>query len=148
MTLFVIFYSYQFVRTILSLPFCPLPFCPRTSRRRVNSWHRPHYSDEIKKSVEVACKVRNENSRRKKKRGSLNSIRGSQWRSPGAEFMGTEKIFADQDEVFSKKISIFTAKISDDPFFSRRPNFSDFPFLLPDFSYLCYIKCHIIITLS
>src|SRR6218665_2878221 len=30
MTLFVIFYSYHFVRTILSMPFCPIPFCPYT----------------------------------------------------------------------------------------------------------------------
>src|SRR6218665_471536 len=30
MTLFVIFYRYHFVRTILSMPFCPIPFCPYT----------------------------------------------------------------------------------------------------------------------
>ena len=30
MTLSVIFYPYHFVRTILSLPSCPLPFCPHT----------------------------------------------------------------------------------------------------------------------
>src|SRR6218665_3003213 len=29
-------------------------------------------------------------------------------------------------------------------FFSHRPHFSDFPFLFPDFPYLCYIKCHIL----
>ena len=28
MTLSVIFYTYHFVRTILSIPFCPIPFCP------------------------------------------------------------------------------------------------------------------------
>src|SRR6218665_2108995 len=28
MTLSVIFYSYHFVCTILSIPFCPIPFCP------------------------------------------------------------------------------------------------------------------------
>src|SRR6218665_398070 len=28
MTLSVVFYPYYFVRTILSLPFCPIPFCP------------------------------------------------------------------------------------------------------------------------
>ena len=27
MTSFVIFYPYHFVRTILSMPFCPIPFC-------------------------------------------------------------------------------------------------------------------------
>src|SRR6218665_3974325 len=27
MTLFVIFNPYHFVRTILSMPFCPIPFC-------------------------------------------------------------------------------------------------------------------------
>src|SRR6218665_1031473 len=30
MTLFVIFYPYHFVRAILSMPFCPIPFCPYT----------------------------------------------------------------------------------------------------------------------
>src|SRR6218665_1154031 len=30
MTLFVIFYPYHFVHTILSMPFCPIPFCPYT----------------------------------------------------------------------------------------------------------------------
>src|SRR6218665_3923662 len=30
MTLFVIFYPYYFVCTILSVPFCPIPFCPCT----------------------------------------------------------------------------------------------------------------------
>src|SRR6218665_3041793 len=30
MTSFVIFYPYHFVRTILSMPFCPIPFCPYT----------------------------------------------------------------------------------------------------------------------
>src|SRR6218665_3119570 len=29
-TLFIIFYLYHFVRTILSVPFCPIPFCPYT----------------------------------------------------------------------------------------------------------------------
>src|SRR6218665_3326521 len=28
--LFVIFYPYHFVRAILSIPFCPMPFCPYT----------------------------------------------------------------------------------------------------------------------
>src|SRR6218665_483338 len=44
---------------------------------------------------------------------------------------------------FWGQISIFAAKISDDLFFSRRPHFSDFPFLFPPFPYLCYVKCHI-----
>src|SRR6218665_2453835 len=30
MTLSVIFYPYHFVRAILSIPFCPMPFCPYT----------------------------------------------------------------------------------------------------------------------
>src|SRR6218665_3515263 len=30
MTLFVIFLPYHFVRTILSMPFCRIPFCPYT----------------------------------------------------------------------------------------------------------------------
>src|SRR6218665_1040635 len=30
MTLCVIFYPYHFVRTILSMPFCPISFCPYT----------------------------------------------------------------------------------------------------------------------
>src|SRR6218665_4035698 len=30
MTLAVIFYPYHFVRAILSIPFCPMPFCPYT----------------------------------------------------------------------------------------------------------------------
>src|SRR6218665_3560601 len=30
MTLSIIFYPYHFVRTILSMPFCPIPFCPYT----------------------------------------------------------------------------------------------------------------------
>src|SRR6218665_2545495 len=30
MTLSVIFYPYNFVRTILSIPFCLIPFCPYT----------------------------------------------------------------------------------------------------------------------
>src|SRR6218665_3492669 len=30
MTLSVIFYPYHFVRTILSMSFCPIPFCPYT----------------------------------------------------------------------------------------------------------------------
>src|SRR6218665_163705 len=29
MILLLKFYPYHFVRTILSVPFCPLPFCPR-----------------------------------------------------------------------------------------------------------------------
>ena len=41
----------------------------------------------------------------------------SQWRKPGAEFGGTEKIFADQDDVYSEKICIFEATISDDLLF-------------------------------
>src|SRR6218665_3074466 len=30
MTLSVIFYPYHFARAILSIPFCPMPFCPYT----------------------------------------------------------------------------------------------------------------------
>src|SRR6218665_4183158 len=44
----------------------------------------------------------------------------TQGRRPGAEFGGTEKIFADQDFwvtiYFPEKMSIFTPKISDDLF--------------------------------
>src|SRR6218665_1361284 len=29
---------YHFVHTILSVPFCPLPFCPRTLRYNVYTW--------------------------------------------------------------------------------------------------------------
>jgi len=29
------------------------------------------------------------------------------------------------------------------PFFRHRPDLSDFPFLFPDFPYVCYVKCHI-----
>jgi len=42
-----------------------------------------------------------------------------QWRKPGTEFGGMEKIFTDQDDRFSDKISILAAKISDDLFFSH-----------------------------
>src|SRR6218665_997458 len=63
-----------------------------------------------------------------------------QWRRPGAEFGGTEKIFADQN--FSK-ISIFMAKIFDD-FFSHRPGFSDFLFLFPDFTMLNVVYDHLL----
>jgi len=31
-----LFYPYHFVRTILSVTFCPLPFCPRTVAALMN----------------------------------------------------------------------------------------------------------------
>ena len=52
-----------------------------------------------------------------------------QWRKPGAEFGGTEKIFANQDDVFSYKISILAAKISDDLFLVINQVFRIFPLL-------------------
>jgi len=55
-----------------------------------------------------------------------------QWRTPGAKF-GERKKFSrtkiSEWRYFWEKISIFTAKISDDLFFSHRPDFSDFPYL-------------------
>ena len=51
-----------------------------------------------------------------------------QWRKPGVEFGGTEKIFADQDDVFFLKNFHFGGKT----FFSHRPGFSKFPSLFPD----------------
>ena len=71
-----------------------------------------------------------------------------QWRRPGAEFGGTDKIFRCptflNDVFFRKNIFTFRVKISDFFFFfSHRPGFSDFPFLFPDFPYLYYVKCRI-----
>jgi len=61
---------------------------------------------------------------------------GVQWRKPGAEFGGTEKIFADQDQVFPEKMSIFAVKKSDNHFFSHRPSFSNFASLFRIFTLL------------
>ena len=57
----------------------------------------------------------------------------------GAEFGGTEKIFADQDDVtfFSDKISILPAKISDDLFLVIGQVFRIFT----DFPDLYFVKC-------
>ena len=38
------------------------------------------------------------------------TVHCTQWRKPGAEFGGTEKIFADQDEVFFSKNVHFSGK--------------------------------------
>ena len=37
------FYPYHFVRTLLAIPFCPIPFCPRTSRVIVMSARCQHF---------------------------------------------------------------------------------------------------------
>jgi len=58
-----------------------------------------------------------------------------QWRRPGAEFGGGQKIFAEQDFI---KNSIFTAKISDDLFLVIDQVFRIFSF--PRFY---YVKCRI-----
>ena len=55
-----------------------------------------------------------------------------QWRRPGADFGGTKFFFADQDfwmmTFFGKNVH-FHAKNFWWPFFSHRPDFSDFPYL-------------------
>jgi len=70
--------------------------------------------------------------------GRRTKLTSGQRRRPGAEFGGRKHFFAGQDFW----MTFFSAKISDD-FFSRRPRFSDFPFLIPDFLYLYYVKCRI-----
>src|SRR6218665_308995 len=42
--------------------------------------------------------------------------------------------------LFSEKSPIFTAKISDDPFFSHRPGFSDFPFFYQIFPFFATLN--------
>ena len=44
---------------------------------------------------------------------------------------------------FRKKFPFSRQKFLMTFFFRHRPGFSDFPFLFPDFPYLCYAKCHI-----
>ena len=63
-----------------------------------------------------------------------------QWRKPGAEFGGTEKIFADRDEFFFWKHFQFCGKNFWWPFFSHRPGFSNFPFLFLYFPDLYFVR--------
>jgi len=65
-------------------------------------------------------------------------MNSAQWRRPGAEFGGTDNLFADQDfwmRSFLTKILM--------TFFSHRQSFSDFPFHFPDSPYLYCVKCRI-----
>ena len=69
-----------------------------------------------------------------------------QWRRPGAEFGGMENFVGgpkiSEWRLFGKKFH-FRGKNFWWPFLVIDPIFSDFPFLFPDFPYLCYVKCHI-----
>ena len=72
-------------------------------------------------------------------------------RRPGAEFGGHGEIFRGPrflNDVILGKNFHFHGQNFWWPFFSHRPGLSDFPFLFPDFSYLCCVKCRIITTLS
>ena len=63
-----------------------------------------------------------------------------QWRKPGAEFGGrTESFFADKDDAFLWKNFHFSGKNFWGPFSIHRPDFSNFPSLLPDFPDLCFV---------
>src|SRR6218665_3653520 len=71
------------------------------------------------------------------------SLTCRQWRRPGAKFGGDGKIFRGprflNDVLFGIKFPFSRLKFLM-TFFSHRPGFSDFPFLLPYFPYLCYVK--------
>src|SRR6218665_1186947 len=65
----------------------------------------------------------------------------TQWRKPGAEFGGTENFFADQDDVFFlKKIPFLRQKFLRTLSLSHRPDFPNFPSLLPDFPDLYFVR--------
>src|SRR6218665_1731977 len=59
----MILYRYHFVRTILSVPFCPLPFCPRTLSRQFACANNAFYLLPVKQLLDNTLPFRSVNTR-------------------------------------------------------------------------------------